>query len=67
MCLANQVSGRTIEQIFGSPDDAKVRSSMTLFARATVDNADFVALLDRYYGGQQDPVTAARLAAPDNR
>ncbi|OHV05516.1 DUF1810 domain-containing protein [Mycobacterium talmoniae] len=60
--LVNGVSGRSIEDIFGWPDNLKVRSSMTLFARAGADNADFVTLLDRYYGGQQDPETLARLA-----
>ena len=34
---------------------------MTLFARATDDNQDFVALLDKYYDGQEDPLTLARL------
>lgn len=64
--LVNQVSGRSIEQIFGWPDNLKVRSSMTLFARACADNQDchdFVELLDRYYGGEQDAVTVARLTA----
>lgn len=59
--LVNQVAGRSIEEIFGWPDDLKLRSSMTLFARATTDNEDFVTLLARYYGGQQDPATLARL------
>ena len=59
--LVNQVQGRSIEEIFGWPDDLKLRSSMTLFARATADNEDFVALITRYYGGQQDPATLARL------
>src|SRR5690242_19627288 len=36
--LVNQVEGRSIEQIFGYPDDLKFRSSMTLFAQATSDN-----------------------------
>jgi uncharacterized protein (DUF1810 family) len=62
--LVNQVQGRSVAEIFGSPDDLKLCSSMTLFARATDDNADFVALLDRYYGGRQDPVTVTRLTAP---
>ncbi|MGB8209525.1 MAG: DUF1810 domain-containing protein, partial [Mycobacterium sp.] len=35
--LVNAVQGRSIGEIFGSPDDLKVRSSMTLFARATQD------------------------------
>jgi uncharacterized protein (DUF1810 family) len=60
--LVNAVQGRTIGEIFGSPDDLKVRSSMTLFAHATQDNGDFLALLDRYYGGEEDPLTVQRLA-----
>jgi uncharacterized protein (DUF1810 family) len=59
--LVNQVQGRSIGQIFGSPDDLKLCSSMTLFARATNDNQDFVAVLDKYYDGQQDQLTVARL------
>jgi uncharacterized protein (DUF1810 family) len=59
--LVNQVQGRSAGDIFGSPDDLKLRSSMTLFALATPDNADFTTLLDIYYQGQQDPATLARL------
>jgi len=59
--LVNQVEGRAIGAIFGSPDDLKLCSSMTLFARATDDNQDFVALLDKYYGGSEDQLTLARL------
>ena len=59
--LINQVQGRSAEEIFGSPDDLKLRSSMTLFALAAQDAQDFSALLDRYYGGQQDPLTLAQL------
>jgi uncharacterized protein (DUF1810 family) len=61
--LVNQVRGRSIAQIFGSPDDLKLCSSMTLFARATDDNQDFVTLLSKYYDGQQDPLTVARLTS----
>jgi uncharacterized protein (DUF1810 family) len=32
--LVNQVDGRSIDEIFGYPDDLKFHSSMTLFARA---------------------------------
>jgi uncharacterized protein (DUF1810 family) len=60
--LVNDVQGRSIEEIFGQPDDLKVRSSMTLFVRASADDADFVALLDKYYGGEEDPATVSRLA-----
>ena len=59
--LVNQVQGRSIAEIFGSPDDLKLCSSMTLFACATYDNQDFVALLSKYYRGQQDPLTLKRL------
>jgi uncharacterized protein (DUF1810 family) len=59
--LVNAVQRRSIGEIFGSPDDMKVRSSMTLFARATPDNGDFVELLARYYGGEEDPLTSERL------
>ncbi len=59
--LVNEVQGRSIAEIFGSPDDLKLRSSMTLFALATDDRGDFLALLDNYYRGQQDPLTLAQL------
>lgn len=59
--LVNEVQGRSAADIFGSPDDLKLRSSMTLFARATDDNEDFLALLDKYYDGRQDELTLARL------
>lgn len=62
--LVTAVQGRSIGQIFGSPDDLKLCSSMTLFARATDDNQDFLAVLDKYYDGRQDRLTLERLPAP---
>jgi uncharacterized protein (DUF1810 family) len=59
--LVNAVQNRSLSEIFGSPDDMKVHSSMTLFARATDDNRDFVELLARYCDGQADPLTLQRL------
>lgn len=59
--LVNRVPGRSAAQIFGSPDDLKLCSSMTLFSRATDDNEDFLALLDKYYDGRQDQLTLSRL------
>jgi uncharacterized protein (DUF1810 family) len=59
--LVNQVQGRSAAEIFGSPDDLKLCSSITLFARATEDNEDFTALLDKYYDGRHDQLTLARL------
>jgi uncharacterized protein (DUF1810 family) len=63
--LAAAIDGRTATEIFGSPDDLKVRSSMTLFTRAADDpevRADFVAVLDRFYDGEEDPATVRLLA-----
>ena len=60
--LVNQVQHRSIAQIFGSPDDLKLCSSMTLFALAADDNHDFVELLDKYYSGRRDPRTLAELS-----
>ncbi|OBH13897.1 DUF1810 domain-containing protein [Mycobacterium sp. E1747] len=59
--LVNEVAGRSIRDIFGSPDDLKLCSSMTLFMHATDNNDDFVALLDKYYDGRQDRLTLERL------
>jgi uncharacterized protein (DUF1810 family) len=59
--LVNLVEGRSIEQIFGRPDDLKFRSSMTLFARASVDNQVFVDALQKHFDGEFDPATLERL------
>ena len=56
-----QVQDRTAAQILGTPDDLKLRSSMTLFAHAADDPAVFRAVLERYYGGADDPLTLQRL------
>lgn len=61
--LVNLVSKRSIEEIFGYPDDLKFRSSMTLFSRATNDNDVFVEALRKYFGGEADPRTLALLQA----
>lgn len=47
------VTGRSAHQIFGSPDDAKFRSSMTLFDRAD-GRGPYREALDRYYDGEED-------------
>ena len=59
--LVNLVEGRPIEQIFGYPDDLKLRSSMPLFVHATPDNRVFIDALQKYFGGEFDPATLARL------
>jgi uncharacterized protein (DUF1810 family) len=55
--LVVSVEGRSIEQIFGSPDDLKFRSSMTLFAKLSPDNVVFKDALQKYYAGEPDRVT----------
>jgi uncharacterized protein (DUF1810 family) len=51
------VNGKTAHEIFGSPDDMKLRSSMTLFAHATEDNAIFLEVLRKYFNGVEDERT----------
>ena len=59
--LVNAVEGRSIEEIFGHPDDLKFRSSMTLFANVTGDTQAFVDALNKYFAGEPDPLTLERL------
>ena len=59
--LVNLIEGRSINQIFGHPDDLKFRSSMTLFATVAPDNQVFKAALQNYFAGQLDPLTLERL------
>ena len=59
--LVAGIDGRSIDAIFGWPDNLKVRSSMTLFMRATEDNADFRAVLDKFYDGVEDAATLEEL------
>jgi uncharacterized protein (DUF1810 family) len=62
--LVLAVTGKTINAILGAPDDAKFRSSMTLFA-AVSDNAMFEEALARYFAGGRDPATLEILARLD--
>src|SRR5262245_34954418 len=55
------VEGRTAHEIFGSPDDMKLRSCATLFAHVSPAGSVFERLLDRYFGGEADRRTLALL------
>jgi uncharacterized protein (DUF1810 family) len=55
--LVNAVEDRSIEQIFDYPDDMKFRSSMTLFAQATSNNAIYLEALQKYFDGEADSLT----------
>jgi uncharacterized protein (DUF1810 family) len=63
--LVNQVPNRTpnctIAEIFGYPDDLKFCSSITLFAAVAPGEEVFRAALLKYFAGQPDPATLARL------
>jgi uncharacterized protein (DUF1810 family) len=51
------VSGKSARDIFGQVDATKLRSSMTLFARAAPDNPFFRDVLGRYFDGLADDAT----------
>ena len=55
--LALRIDGRSITEIFGSPDDMKFRSCMTLFDRAAPDETLFAKGLQKYFGGAPDTRT----------
>jgi uncharacterized protein (DUF1810 family) len=56
--------GRSAEQILGGIDAVKLRSSMTLFARADPAAKVFREVLERYFDGEADAATDARLGKP---
>jgi uncharacterized protein (DUF1810 family) len=59
--LVNQIQNQSVERIFGSPDNLKFRSSMTLFLQASQpgsgDQQLFSSALAKYFGGQPDSRT----------
>lgn len=59
--------GKTALQIFGTPDDLKLRSCMTLFAQVAPDEPLFGLTLDKFFGGTADERTIALLADPAAR
>jgi uncharacterized protein (DUF1810 family) len=54
---ALDIEGRTAHDIFGSPDDLKLKSCATLFASVSPGNSVFEKLLARYYSGERDAKT----------
>jgi uncharacterized protein (DUF1810 family) len=57
------VDAPSAEDILGGIDAMKLRSSMTLFARADPTNPVFGEVLDAYFGGEPDEATDRLLAA----
>jgi len=61
------IRGKILHDIFGSPDDMKFRSSMTLFVRASDDDGVvFRRALDLYCQGRPDDRTLALLGTAVN-
>jgi uncharacterized protein (DUF1810 family) len=60
--LVLAVCGRSAHTIFGSPDDLKFRSSMTLFAQAAPGERRFAEAIERFFAGQPDAATLRLLA-----
>jgi uncharacterized protein (DUF1810 family) len=59
--LVLAIQGRSIHDIFGSPDDLKFHSSMTLFGRADPADGLFRECLEKYFAGREDAQTLALL------
>lgn len=59
--LVNEIEGRSIEDIFGHPDDLKFRSSITLFAAAAPGEQVFRIALEKYFAGAPDEFTLSKL------
>lgn len=60
LLIAPQVA-RTARQIFSSPDDMKLQSSMTLFTLAAPDRTIFQAVLNTFFDGELDEMTVKRV------
>ena len=57
-------SGKSVTAMFGSPDDMKLRSCMTLFASVAPEQVCFQQLLNRFFNGEPDEKTVALLEQP---
>ena len=60
---ALRVERKSAREIFGSPDDLKLKSCATLFAQMTPPGSSFERLLDRFYQGERDEKTLRLLGA----
>lgn len=61
--LVQAVENRTAHQIFGSPDDLKFRSCLTLFAHVSPKDPLFADTLRKYYRGEPDAATITLITA----
>jgi uncharacterized protein (DUF1810 family) len=51
------VNGRSATEIFGSPDDVKLRSCATLFALVSPAGSVFAQIIAKYFDGERDEKT----------
>lgn len=58
------IEGASAHDIFGSPDDLKLRSSATLFSEASSRSSVFERLLEKFYDGERDSATLRLLESP---
>jgi len=62
---ALSVEGRSADEIFGSPDDMKLKSCATLFAHVSPDGSVFEQILDKFFQGDRDLETLRLLGVAD--
>jgi uncharacterized protein (DUF1810 family) len=59
--------GRSAFDVFGTPDDMKLRSSATLFAAVSPAGSVFHRLLDAFFDGEPDPATVQLIETLQSR
>jgi uncharacterized protein (DUF1810 family) len=58
------IDSNSADDIFGSPDDMKLRSSATLFAAVSPDGSPFHQVIDQYFGGEPDGAKLSQHGEP---
>ena len=61
--LVLAVDNKSASEIFGSPDDLKLRSCLTLFDAAVLSDTLFERALHKFYSGERDPRTVELLGS----
>lgn len=60
------IEGRSVTEIFGFPDDVKLRSSMTLFESVAEPDSVFALVLEKFFHGNRDGMTLQLLGQEDD-
>jgi len=63
--IVNALPGQDLFAVFGSPDDLKLHSCLTLFRAAADEPTPFQAALDKYFAGEPDRATLRLLQEPN--